>query len=370
VLVGLIVLAGLANLTPSLVYWGRHGPNQERAGRMPAEAEIYGLRIAQLLLPVTHHRLAWLAHLKERYNRAALLVNENDSAALGLVGSLGFVLLLGRLLLRHEPDAQARETTVPLLARRANRASPLWQGLSLLNLGAVLLAVRGGLGGLVAMRLTWIRGYNRISVFIGFFALFAVVLGLEALRRRYARSARGNAAYLGLLGLLLCGGLLDQAPHGCIVPAARVRPAFAHDAAFLQRVEASVPAQSMIFQLPYAAFPEQGAVEAMGDYELLRACLHSRTLRWSHGAMRGREADAWQRAVAGQPPPELVRTLIQAGFGGIYVDRFGYRDRAVKLEKALTGLIGREPLVSGNGRLAFFSLSPLGFALRSHGLQR
>jgi phosphoglycerol transferase len=344
VTIGLILLAGLANLTPSLLYWARHGPNPAGLARDPAEAEIFGLRIAQLLLPVTRHPLAYLATLKEQYNQHAVMVNENDAAALGLIGSVGFLLLLGRLLRRRDDS--------------------LADGLSLLTLVAVLLSVRGGFSGLVAMHLTWIRGYNRISVLIGFFALFAVVLGLDQVRRRYFQSARTNAVFLGLLGLVLVVGLMDQTPRGSVTPAERIRPTFENDAAFVRQIEVSTPSHAMVFQLPYASFPEQGTIQDMGDYELLRAYLHSRTLRWSHGAMRGREDDTWQRSVAGLPPEDMVTALTEAGFAGIYIDRFGFADRAVALEKALRKLLLAAPLVSGDGRLAYFPLSHPSFTRR------
>ena len=334
--IGLILLAGLANLVPSLVYWAEHGPNPAGLGRDPAEAEIYGLRIAQLLLPVSRHPWSWMASLKEQYNQHAVMVNENDAAALGIIGSAGFLLALGQLLRKRD--------------------GTLWDGLSLLTLLAVLLSVRGGFSGLIALRFTWIRGYNRISVLIGFFALFAVVLGLDIVRRRYASSPRANAGFLGLLGLLLALGLMDQTPRGSVTPAERIRPAFDNDAAFILRIEASTPAHTMIFQLPYASFPEQGSNQDMGDYELLRAYLHSKSLRWSHGAMRGREGDHWQRAVAGLPPEDMIAALTNAGFAGIYIDRFGFPDRAAGLEQGLRRLLSTPPLVSSDGRLSYFRL--------------
>lgn len=336
--IALILLASLANLTPSLIYWAHHGPNPAALGRDPAEAEIYGLRIAQLLLPVTRHPLSWLARLKEQYNQHAVMVNENDAAALGIVGSVGFLLLLGGPL-----------------RKRGSDTSP-WEGLSLLNLFAVLLSVRGGFSGLVALRFTPIRAYNRISVLIGFFALFAMVLAVDSLRRRYIRSARGSVIFLLLLAVVLVVGLMDQTPRGSVTPAERIRPTFDSDAAFIHRVEMAMPAHAMIFQLPYATFPEQGAIQDMGDYELLRACLHSRTLRWSHGAMRGRAGDAWQRATAALPPEDMIHALAAAGFTGIYIDRWGFADRAAGLEKRLRHLLPEPPLMSGDGRLVFFRL--------------
>jgi phosphoglycerol transferase len=73
--------------------------------------------------------------------------------------------------------------------------------------------------------------------------------------------------------------------------------------------------------------------------------------------MKGRETDAWQNAVAAQPPAKLLRLLCLAGFDGIWLDRFGYPDGGKSLEGSLGQLLSVEPLVSANQRFAFFSLS-------------
>src|SRR5205823_302872 len=82
----------------------------------------------------------------------------------------------------------------------------------------------------------------------------------------------------------------------------------------------------------------------------------SRTLRWSYGAMKGRETDAWQAAVAARPLLELVPAVAQAGFDGLYVDRAGYEDGADQVERTLTRLLATPPLRSDDGRFLFFSL--------------
>src|SRR5207249_444426 len=133
---GLISASVVLNLAPSLLYLYHNGPSPESMVRQSAEAEIYGLKIVQLLLPTTGHRLPWLAACKEEYSTPLVrpLINENDMASLGVVASIGFLLLLGRLL---NP-------------RRLLNATPsgewgdLWEGLTILVLGAVLLATVGG----------------------------------------------------------------------------------------------------------------------------------------------------------------------------------------------------------------------------------
>jgi phosphoglycerol transferase len=104
-------------------------------------------------------------------------------------------------------------------------------------------------------------------------------------------------------------------------------------------------------------FPEHLPINDMSDYDHFRGYVHSRTLRWSYGAMRGRAGDLWQREAATQPPEQLVETLVCAGFAGIYLDRNGYADQGEAVEAELSRILGAAPLVSRNGRLAFFDLS-------------
>ena len=57
-LAGLIFGSLLVTLAPSLHYRQTHGVNPERGRRSPCEAEIYGLKISQMTLPVVGHRVS------------------------------------------------------------------------------------------------------------------------------------------------------------------------------------------------------------------------------------------------------------------------------------------------------------------------
>ena len=113
----------------------------------------------------------------------------------------------------------------------------------------------------------------------------------------------------------------------------------------------------MIYQLPYMSFPEAGYVNRMVDYDPARGFLISDDLRWSYGAMRGRPGGEWQRRVAELPVRQLLDTLKQSGFAGIWIDRFGYKDAAASITAALQGALGVEPLHSAGSRFLFLSLA-------------
>jgi phosphoglycerol transferase len=347
-LVALVVASGLANLAPNLLYAATHGHNELAAARSPGDAEANGLKIAQLVLPITHHRLKPLAALKARYNDMPY-TGENDFSSLGTVGAAGFVALLAWALFRR----RGGEPQLP-------------DGLCLLNLVAVLLGTIGGLGSLVSIAVTaHIRGYNRVSVYIAFFALALVGWALDRLAARHATSPRGRRLLYGGLALLLVLGALDQTCPGHAPDHRTQRARFAGDAAFVAAIEARLPPGTPVMQLPYQPFPEHPPAHHMLYYGHLRAYLHSRSLRWSFGAVKGREADLWQQNAAERPTDEFVRTLALAGFGGIYVDRDGYADDGKALARDLDRLLAVEPLRSADQRLAFYDLTEYARALRS-----
>jgi phosphoglycerol transferase len=334
------VVAGsvIVNHVPTIIYQREHG-SASMGSRSVADAEVMGLKITQLLLPIGGHRWEPLGALRYRYNLGPL-VNENDTSSLGFVGSLGFLLLIAAIFLRREWPA-------------------LIEQLSLLNIAAFLLATIGGFGVLFALLVSaQIRAYNRISVFIAFFSFIAVAWLLDSLCKSLSSRPLRIVYHIGL-ALILVIGVLDQATTTFFfVPEyEKIKREYQNDADFLSRIEASLPQRAMVFQLPYMPFPESPPIHKMLDHEHLKAYLHSKTLRWSYGAALGEGEDQWQRALATQPATELVNNVRARGFAGIYLDRDGYEDRGAKLEAELTSLLG-PPIVNAEGNLAFFKLGP------------
>ncbi len=113
----------------------------------------------------------------------------------------------------------------------------------------------------------------------------------------------------------------------------------------------------MVYQMPYVPFPENVPVQNLTDYELLRPFFHTRTLRFSYGAMKGREVSRWQADLATRPLPEALERLAFAGFGGVYLDRAGFADAGAATEAELSRLLGVQPLVSRSGRQTFFDMT-------------
>jgi hypothetical protein len=347
-LVAVITVFLLINLSPSIFYHSKNGANPEIANRSASDTELYALKISQLVLPITGHRVRFLENLKNAYNQWSR-PTENDTSSLGTIGSVGFILLIWQLLFRRS----VRDPT-KLLTR-----------LSVLNGAALLLGTLGGLGTVFSLLVSaQIRAYNRLSIFIAFFSFFAIAIVLDTFWRRSSTSILRRSFLTAGFSALLVLAVVDQTSGHFVPRYQQVKSEFESDDKFVKEIEASVPPGAMIFQLPYVPYPENGAVQRMADYDLFRGYLHSSRLRWSYGAIRGRADDGWQRRVAAKPVPELLTTLSQAGFSGVYIDRNGFSgDKVTSLEKELSSLLTTPPLVSKNRRLVFFNLGSYGRSL-------
>lgn len=351
ILISIILASLLIIISPTLLYQQEHGKNVQVSVRNPQESEIYGLKIIQLLLPIPDHRISFLSEISRAYQSTAPLVNENAFAALGFVGSAGLIITIIVIFLSIFNNS--------ILVKNYNLN--LIQKLSAFNLAALLLATIGGFGTVFAYLIfPQIRGYNRISIFIGLFSILTVMLFFDYCIKKYSYSTiKKYFIYSCLVGILIFG-VYDQTSNSfsSISNNSGVRNSFINDKNFVNSIESSMENGTMIFQLPYVPFPESPPVYQMTDYDLLKGYLHSHNLRWSYGAMKGREVDDWQRDVVQKPTDELVRTLSFAGFSGIYVDTYGYKDNGNQIIKELTSIFGSEPLMSEDGRLAFFDARP------------
>jgi len=349
---GVISVTLAAGLLPTVLYQRTHGGNPEVPERSIDHAEMLGLRITALLAPRDDHRLAPLAELGERSRRVPFPSELGQS--LGVVGVTGLVVVVG--------------TALGSALRSGGGGSGLRRRLGVLTLLALLVGTVGGVSFTFALLgLEEVRAWNRLTVFIAFFALAGLAsLADDFIRvrgRRWRPSVARPTVAAAIAGVLLVG-VLDQTSNRDVPDYKKISNDFRSDRDFVRRLEAGLPRAAMVFQLPYMAFPEEGPLVDAYDYDLVRGYLHSDRLRWSYGAMRARPAD-WQSQWVNQPTDRLVAGLAAAGFAGIYLDRFGYVDRGAAGEGELSAVIGQRPSTSRDGRLAFFDLRPFARRLRA-----
>jgi hypothetical protein len=316
-LVGVVGAVGVVQHYPTLAYQAKYGKNPV-TDRLPEEAELYGLKITHLVLPVNDHNLTALARVKTAYNsNLRPLQNENERATLGVVGAAGLVGLVGVLLLP---------------VRKPWPYGPL----AALTGFVLFLSVIGGFGAVFnEFVFDQVRCYNRVSVYLAFVCLFAALWWLDGFllsRSGWARRLRLPV----LVGVLLVG-FFDQTPYswfrsGVVDAVAREQDRFRADARFFAEIEDAMPEGAKVFTLPFMPFPEYPAIHRMYNYEPARGYLHTRSLVWSYGAIKGREADDWQRRVAHEAKnpesleslSEFLRRVVVRGFDGLFIDTRGF----------------------------------------------
>jgi phosphoglycerol transferase len=355
-----LVLATLAvNLAPSFLYEASHGSNPAVARTATDDQRspyALDLRPANLIVPVPDSRISPLRRLATGYDHAvAPAYCESCYASLGAVGTVG----LGWLALSG-------------LGTLAGAIG--WFGALRLirhaSLGAAIALAFGTVGGLSSvfefLISPDIRAWNRISVLIAFMSLLAVALLLDALVARCRRRRGGAVLAAALLVGLLGFGVFEQTTSEDVPAYAATTRQWRSDAVFVGEIQNRLPAGASVFQLPYVPFPEGypntrvgGALATYATkYEPLRGYLHSTTLRWSYGAVKGRPAD-WAAQLAGQPLSFVTAAVTAAGFDGLWVDPAGFEPViAQRVKAALRTLLRVSPLVSPDRDLWFFDLRP------------
>lgn len=336
---------------PTLAYRQANGANPETVQRQLSEQEAFGLKLSRVILPSSVHPIDEFAELG-RLPLDSRIRSENGQAlgvlgVFGLIGGVAAALPLsgggrrggGRSDRAAAGDGEGTPSTQSNDARPGARSDhqddarperrQLAQVSGLLMILIIVIAVPSGLSYLTSVAgLEEIRTWNRIVVYLGFFALLCAAIGLEWVASGARR--RGVPSIAIGAGLLVVGGLavFDQAPGGTF-PFEENIESWNQDAHFFHLVEESLAGEGavdpMVFQLPVVDYPEPGRDDNI-LYEHFRGYLHTDNVAWSHGAMRGRPASAWQDQLELLPSAVALDGLAAAGFDGVYVDNLGYLD--------------------------------------------
>ena len=350
IVIALIAAFFILSILPHEIYILRSG-EPIAVVRSLADGELYGLKIAQLFIPLNGHGIGLIEKVINAYNSNMPLVNENASAYLGVGGIVGFLISMLVSLF----GGQAKEGEV----------DPKLTLFSHMNIWAILFATIGGFSSLVALAgFHFLRGANRISIFISFISICVLCISLQKLYERLKeKSPRGLKMLLYWLGVvvLVCVSVYDVLPtyganDGRLAANAE---ASRSDHEFIQSIDAQMDEGDMIYQLPYHKYPEAGFQNDMTDYDLLVGYLHSDKLKWSYGVMKGSDGDQWQELVAELPMEDRIEVVISAGYKGLYIDARAYTAEGLERLRGQIGeILEAEPSVSENGNFLFYDLRP------------
>lgn len=303
----------LMNLN-TLLYHMKCGPNTGAFVREYRWLELSALKFVDLLIPPPDH--GFLGGIGQYYYYQLIYGKSipgemPPSCYLGLAGIACLVWLIVVSLRRL------------VVENGRNLPVEAWQVMWILAYSVV-----GGLNCLAGVfGVVMFRSSTRYCIFIlPILLLFAV--------KRLSKMRIDPAVGLVMAGVCAFVALLDQSPPAFteqkIAADAQVTDS---DREFTQKIEARLPKGAMIFQIPIMEFPECPA-PGVSSSEHFRPYLHSKDLRYSFGAMKGRPWQKWQQDLAKLPFMEIVRAIESYGFSAVYVNRKGFQDKGESLLKA------------------------------------
>ncbi len=325
-LLGVIFAVGV-NIVPNIIYHMINGSNpaSEVAIRGRGEVEIYGLKFVMMLIPSLFHRIKPLSDLSWRYVNEFPMISENTTEVIGLVASTG---LLISLLMLFKNKSEHKE-------------------ISYLNIGLILCGTIGGLSSLIALVISLpVRSYNRLSIVIMFLSVLEIAYILDMLKDKTKA-----AIWIPVFVLITFIGVFDQTftynPRGEL-------EIYEHKRNSIHEIEDMMPEGAMIFELPYGEWPSGGGYGKFIGY------IESEDLRWSFGAMQGREESEWQKRVSRGNAASLVDELKRSNYDGIYIDTDMFfaddEDKAREYVDSLTAILGEPSVKDEDGRLYFWKL--------------
>ncbi|MEO7431743.1 MAG: hypothetical protein ABIR62_06915, partial [Dokdonella sp.] len=354
VLVALSLMAAVAGSfvveqVPVLLHQASVGKNTLVADRSPEEAELYSMRLDQVVLPTQSHRLRSLAEMKRRFDDAVNVPQgEFRNQYIGAFGVFGLLALLW-VLVRAAAAPERTRTLMPDQADEFVRAA------AILALAAIFLAVSSGVGVLIAFAITSkVRTYNRILPFLAFFCLFGAGWALQAVLDR----VRGNVLRVAILCAIGSVAVFDtvvRMPHGGRADAVAN---FDVIHAYFASVEQRLGNGATVLQLPASWYPEHPPINRMTDYEEFKPFLMTHTLRFSYGVSQGRPGYVANLALQNMPAKEQIRQAHALGFDAVLIDSQGYADDEARalITDALAKALPQEPSVSPGSRWWLFPL--------------
>ena len=310
------------------------GKNLVAVERNLAALELYGLKLPELFLPLRHRWQAFEDFSGRNYF-SRILIKGEGTAYIGIIGVGAFFWLVGVGLFR--------------ILKKENDKIPTawWQVVWIISyslIGGTNL-VLGSLG------LVLFRGTNRYSIVI----LTLVLISLAQILSKRCPGNIGRSIAILIIPLVLW----DQLPS---IVSAETRAATIKnieiDRQFAKKIEESLPAGGMVFQLPIMDYPEVPPIEKMGDYEHFRPYLFTSDLHYSYGTTKGRPDAIWQHEIYKSSPDQLVKDLENYGFSAIIVNRKGYADGGNKMINEIIS-VGRN-IFTENPDMVLINLTPVG----------
>ena len=344
-------------------------------------SDIYGLKISWLFLPISNHLFSNFAEFKNLVNSFPL-TNENSLNSVGLVSSLGLVILLIWPLVNFYYFFKRKNFFFDANFVSSNELNFITLNIIFIFfIYGILISSIGGFSLFLMTIFSPIRAYSRIGIFFCFFGLVTFAMMIQILkqkinyvdhRQKYLKRILINIFII----LILIIGLTDQI--GKRGPLQIIGKHFKSDQIFFGAVEKQLSKNSKVFILPVLPFPEHPPFKKIVDYDHIRAHVHTKDIHFNYPAFRDSNSFKWQAHISNLPlipgPHKninlenwnnysdlidinyFIQSLKLFGFEGIIIDRNAFANNGKKITSKFINFLQTDGYESEDKRYIFFKL--------------
>jgi hypothetical protein len=316
------VLAGVGAL-PALITARTDPPFAILAERLPYESVIFAGNLVMAALPAPISRLPFLAAYNTRVNEAIGAAPAFENVANTNFGTwITFAALI--------------VVAIALFTAHRKRLGLL----AVLGATSVLFFIPWGANYLFAALLSpQIRAWNRLLPVL----LLLIILALATVLARTSPAKRIAIALPIALVILAVSALEVAWPYRTPYTQSSEANGKVTTAAYeyTAAINAALPQNCGILQLPHMVYPENGPIKQLNDYDHFWTSLVDDEKSWSYGAVKNTQAGAWLQTLPEIPNIKQVELLARAGFCGIHLDTRAYVEPAVdRISQDLTERYG------------------------------
>ncbi len=354
---GIIAAVGLG-LLPSIIALQSAPPTGSLGDRSAIESVLLAGSLAMALLPIPMSTLPFMADYNARIS-AAIATSpdpklENIAAtnygtwvttACLVVMLIGLLVRMRRISLFDQEFYQQDKRKI-----QETQFGEL-SFITYLTIVVLLFFIPWGINFLFSEFFTpQIRGWNRLLPIL----LLLFVLGAATVLARTRIAKKQLFIWPVVIIILVLTATDSVRPFRSIyretVDSITAKAAEAQ--AYAEQVNAAIPENCGILQLPYMKYPENGPLnkqgDGLGDYDHFLQPLSNPSKKWSYGAVKNTAESAWLASLPQFPMDQNFIELKEKGFCGIHIDTAGILPQEQEsMTNFYNALLG-DPVATGN----------------------
>lgn len=296
---------------PALITARTDPPFAILAERLPYESVIFAGNLAMAALPAPISRLPFLAAYNTRVNEAIGAAPAFENVANTNFGT--WVTLAALIVI-----------AIALFTTHRKRLGLV----AVLGATSLLFFVPWGANYIFAALISpQIRAWNRLLPIL----LLLVILAAATVLARTSFAKRIVIALPIALAILAVSAIEVAWPYRTPYTQSSAANGKVTEAAYeyTQAINAALPQNCGILQLPHMVYPENGPLKKLNDYDHFWTALVDDEKSWSYGAVKNTQAGAWLQALPEIPNIKQINLMARAGFCGIHLDTRAYVEPAV-----------------------------------------